>query len=108
MAGGGNNHRDDPGEKRLFLGNSNTLTPSDIALIKDIVDIQADQIVTKRLIAIGIDPDNPLQTQSDMMFLRSRRELTARGAWQFVTVVISLVAAGALAWIWSGFKMSIK
>ena len=93
-------------ERRIHLGNS--LTPGDIALIRDIVDVAADQIVTKRLIAIGIDPNNPLQTQSDMLFLRSRREIARRGGWHALTVIVALIITGIAVLLWSGFKVSIK
>lgn len=96
----------DRDDKRIHLGNS--LTPGDIAMIRDIVDAAAEKVVTKRLIAIGIDPDKPIQVQSDMMFLRSRREMKERGGSHAMIGVISVIITVVGILLWSGFKVSIK
>lgn len=95
-----------PEEKRVFLGNN--LTPGDIAMIRDIVDVSANQVVCEKLLAIGIDTSKPLDVQDDMRFLRMRRKWSEGGAWHAITVLISLAVVGIGAWVWTGFKIVLK
>lgn len=56
------------------------------------------------LLAIGINPDHPLEAQNDMAFLRSMRTRCEKVGLGAVAAVVTIVVGGVLSVFALGFK----
>jgi hypothetical protein len=56
-----------PPDNRIFIGD---LGPGDIALLKQVAQTAADEAVQKWLVAMGLDPHDPIGTQGIFSALR--------------------------------------
>lgn len=93
-------------EAHVFLGN--TLTPGDLAQIRDIIDVSVTHGINERLLVLGIDLASPRNVQADMIWVRSSRERCERIGWQIIVIGVGLLLTGAFAAFWIGFKVSIR
>lgn len=93
-------------ESRVFLGN--TLTPGDLAQVRDIVDATVTHGVNEKLLVLGIDITRPTEVQADMIWIRSSRERCERIGWQIIVICVGILLTGALAAFWIGFKVSLR
>lgn len=67
------------------------LKPTDVALMTRIAEEASNAAVRKILVQMGIDPDNPMDAQRDMVWLRATR-MRCEGATGWAAfAVISLV-----------------
>lgn len=95
------------------------LTPSHVALMKNVAAEAAEQTVRKFSIAMGLDPDKPLEAQEGFAALRQLRtpESIADRLWTRKTrqraegivgkVVMTIVGAGVLGFVhsaWAGVR----
>lgn len=67
------------------------LKPADIALLKTVASEAAHAAVHETLIAMGIDPDNPMDAQRDMVWLRATRERCESTAGRAFAAIIVLI-----------------
>lgn len=76
-------------------------------MVQDVVEEVVPVTVRQTLIAMGINPDHPLEAQNDMSFLRSMRtrceKVGAGATMAFVTImvggVLSVFVLGIKDWI---------
>ncbi len=109
---------DDPGfhmseESRIHIGD---LKPGDVALLRDIAEASAEKAVSKTFIAMGLDPEKPIDAQRNFTFLRSMvhdKDLAADMGWlrrsrtrsegivgKAITTAVGLAVLGTLNAIW--------
>lgn len=68
----------------------------------------AEKAVIEVLKALGVDADNPTETQQDMQHLRQQRKASQKIG---ITVKISIIltaTSGLLALIWTGIQQAAK
>lgn len=88
-------------ESRINVGD---LRPGDIALFKDLADQAAEATVKRTFIALGLDPDKPIEAQADLAWLRATRE-RSEGIWGKVIVgLVGVGVVGATSAFWIGFQ----
>lgn len=88
-------------ESRIIVGD---LKPGDIAILKQVADEAATQAVKKTFIAMGLDPEDPIEAQADMVWLRNTRERCEGVEGKAVMTAVGLFVVGSLAAFWAGFK----
>lgn len=54
-------------EDRIKIGD---LSPGDVALLKDVAEAAAEKAVQKCLVAVGINPHDPIKTQEEFSIMR--------------------------------------
>jgi hypothetical protein len=113
-----------PPENRIHIGD---LGPGDIALLKQVAQSAADEAVQKWLVAMGLDPNDPIGTQGIFSALRditkehATDEAKADRLWTRRTRVrsegligkalltaIGIAVYGAATDLWSGFMALMK
>ncbi len=76
-------------------------------IVREAVEEAVPQAVKQTLLAIGINPEHPLEAQNDMAFLRSMRTRCERAGMGAVIAVITVSVGGILSALWLGFKASV-
>lgn len=108
---------------RIIIGD---LSPGDVALLKDVAESAAEKAVHKCLVAMGLDPNNPIKAQEDFGIMRyvgekvRDPELKEDLAWvrrarkgsegivgKAVLAAITIAVGGALHTLWVGFRAVI-
>lgn len=74
------------------------------AEIEAIAEEAADKAVRKLLLTLGVDLNDPLETQKDMAYLRTWRTGTQRLGWKTVTAIVTVTVGGTATAIWMGIK----
>lgn len=80
------------------------LKPADVALLKSVAAEAAELAVKKTFIAMGINPDNPLEAQADMQFLRATRQRCEGTEGKAIITAVGFFVISALGVFWTGFK----
>lgn len=107
-------------DNRIHIG---SLAPGDVALLRDIAEVVADKAVAKAFIAMGLDPEAPLDAQrdfsalrrlavkmedpefaADQQWARNRRLLEKGVVGKAIITAIGLSVIGAAHALWTGFK----
>lgn len=107
-------------EDRIKIGD---LSPGDVALLKDVAEVAADNAVKKWLVAIGIDPNNPVKAQQefttmryviekvhdtefkdDLSWLRRARKNSEGIIGKAVLTAVGLSVVGAVHAMWQGLR----
>lgn len=83
------------------------VTPEVEALLKEIALDAAKQAVEHTLILHGIDPENPLEFQKDMLHLREWRLRAERIQEKGLMTITVIVITGIAVMIWVGFKSKL-
>jgi hypothetical protein len=107
-------------ESRINIG---ALKPGDVALLRDVAEAAAEKAVNKTLIAMGLDPSEPLKAQRDFNFLGDLvhdDELAADMSWlrrsrqrsegivgKAITTAVGLAVLGALHAIWEYVRIAV-
>jgi hypothetical protein len=47
------------------------LSPGDVALLRDVAEAAAEKAVKSTFVALGLDPDDPINAQKNFVFLRN-------------------------------------
>ena len=84
------------------------LKPADVALLKGVAAEAAEQAVSKTLIAMGLNPEEPFKAQQDMVWLRATRERCEGAGAKAFAVLIGLLVVGIVMTWWTGFKTLLK
>lgn len=111
---------DDMAENRIHVGN---LGPGDVALLKQVADEAARKAVHDAFLVMGLEIDDPIQSQQNFVALReiSKRvndpaskaddqwvrqtRLRMEGAvGKVILTVLGLGVVGAIQAMWTGFK----
>lgn len=82
---------------RQALIESGAMTKGDI---KDVVH----ETVATTFKTLGVDADNPLTVQGDMLFIRELRSASDKIRSRSLVVVVGMLVAAALGAIWMGVK----
>jgi len=72
--------------------------------LREIIREEMKEANKQLLLAIGINPDHPLEAQNDMAFLRSMRTRCEKIGLGAVAAVITIVIGGVLSVFVLGFK----
>jgi len=82
--------------------------PRDAEHLREIVREAVEELVPvavkQTLLAIGINPENPLEAQNDMAFLRSMRERCEKVGMGAVIAAATITVGGILSVFVLGFK----
>lgn len=103
------------------------LSPGDTALLRDLAEAAAEKAVHKCMIAMGLDPGDPIKAQNDFGIMRHvgekmrdpafkadldwarRARLRSEGIFgKIIITVAGLSAVGAMHAIWSGLKALVS
>lgn len=76
----------------------------DPEILRSIIREEMKEANKQLLLAIGINPDHPLEAQNDMAFLRSMRERCEKVGMGAVIAVITITVGGILSVFVLGFK----
>jgi hypothetical protein len=107
-------------EDRIKIGD---LSPGDVALLKDVAEAAAEKAVNKTLLAMGLDPSDPIKAQQDFSIMRyvgdkvREDEFKEDLAWvrrarkrsdgiigKVLLTAVGLGVVGALHALWQGIK----
>lgn len=92
-------------ESRIHVGD---LKPGDIALLKDVAEQAAELAVKRTFITLGMDPDKPIDTQSDLAWLRATRK-RSEGIWgKVIVTMVGVGVIGATSAFWIGFQSLVS
>lgn len=91
-------------EDRIHIAN---LTPGDVALLKNIATEAAEQTVRRFATAMGIDPEDPLRAQRNMIWLDKTRERAEGMVGKAIYTAVGLAVVGAAHTLWEGAKVAI-
>ncbi len=83
------------------------VTPEVEALLREIASEAARQAVERTLVLHGIDPENPLEFQKDMLHLREWRLRVERIQEKSMMTITVIVITSIAVMIWIGFKSKI-
>lgn len=72
--------------------------------LREIIREEMKEANRQLLLAIGINPDHPLEAQNDMAFLRSMRERCEKVGMGAVIAAITITVGGILSVFVLGFK----
>ena len=72
------------------------LKPSDVSLLQRVAEEAAERAVKKTFLVMGVDPENPMESQADFVFLRATR-LRCQGVGGKVIAAVLVVAVGMVA-----------
>lgn len=72
--------------------------------LREIIREEMKEANKQLLLAIGINPDHPLDAQNDMAFLRSMRERCEKLGMGAVVAVVTIIVGGVLSVFVLGFK----
>jgi phosphomevalonate kinase len=72
--------------------------------LREIIREEMKEANKQLLLAIGINPDHPLEAQNDMAFLRSMRTRCEKAGMGAAAAVITIVIGGVLSVFALGFK----
>jgi hypothetical protein len=75
--------------------------------LREIIREEMREANKQLLLAIGINPDHPLEAQADMTFLRSMRERCEKVGLAGAGAIITVVVGGTLSALWLGIKASV-
>jgi hypothetical protein len=114
----------EPPRDRIRIGN---LGPGDIALLKNIASEAAEQAVRKFAVTMGMDPDDPLGTQSDfgalrdvagkmkddafhedLRWLRTTRTRAQGIHGKAISAAVVVAVGGGLDALWTGLKALVS
>lgn len=73
-------------------------------IVREAVEEAVPQAVKQTLLAIGINPDHPMDAQTDMAFLRSMRERCEKVGMGALIAAITITVGGILSVFVLGFK----
>lgn len=82
-------------------GDQHILTEAEI---EDIVERGARRAIRGTLISLGVDADNPLETQQDFAALRDWRTTMTAIRSRGLKTVVAVLVTGLLAALWVGIK----
>lgn len=113
-----------PPENRIHIGE---LSPGDVALLKDVAEAAAEKAVNKCLIAMGLDPNDPIKAQEDfsimryvgekirdpefkedLAWLRRSRTLSQGIFGKAFMTAVGLACVGALNALWQGLMSIVR
>jgi hypothetical protein len=114
----------DDREDRIRIGE---LSPGDVALLKDVADAAAEATVRRMLIAMGLDPNNPINAQEDFSLMRyvndkvrdpefkqdlawvRRARKASEGIFgKIMLTAVGIAVAGGLTTFWQGLKAVMR
>lgn len=72
------------------------LKPSDVSLLQRVAEEAAERAVKKTFLVMGIDPEKPMESQADFVFLRSSR-LRCTGFAGKVLAAVTVAVVGLVA-----------
>lgn len=84
------------------------LTSAHVALLKQVSDEAAEKAVRRFALTMGLDPDEPLETQSDLAWVRATRKRDEKIWSKIVLVIVGVLAVGATSAFWLGFQSLIN
>jgi hypothetical protein len=79
-----------------------------VQLTKDELKDVVKDTVHETLTTIGIESDDPIEMQKDFSHLREWRITVQDVRKKGILTIVGLLVAGVVAFIWIGFKMSVK
>lgn len=80
------------------------LKPTDVALLQRVADEAAERAVKKTFLLMGVDPENPMESQADMVFLRATRQRCEGAEGKALITLVGLLVLGVATTFWAGFK----
>lgn len=72
--------------------------------IRRIVSETVEQTVEQTLTKLGIDPDQPIEFQKDMAFVRSWRTSSDTAKRQSILAAVGILTTGILGLVWMAIK----
>ena len=76
-------------------------------IVQEAVAEAVPAAVKQTLLAIGINPDHPLEAQNDMAFLRATRTRCEKLGMGAVLAGTAVIVGGVLTVLWLGFKAKL-
>ena len=70
--------------------------PTSVALLQRVAEEAAERAVKKTFLVMGVDPENPMASQADFVFLRATRERCQGASGKMIAAVL-VVAVGMVA-----------
>jgi hypothetical protein len=95
------------------------INPGTVALLKNVAEEAAEKTVRRWLLALGVDPDEPLQAQAsmaalreiateegriDLGWLRKTRQRADGAIGKAIAAFITIAVAGAVHSAWAGLR----
>lgn len=73
-------------------------------IVKAVAKEAAEEAVKRTLLTLGIDADNPLETQADMRHVREWRKSIATVKRQGLITAIAIITTGFIGLVWSSLS----
>ena len=73
-------------------------------LMREIASAAAHEAVKETLLAMGINPNNPIEVQEDFAWVRKYRELSEKVGSRILLTIMTLLTAGIAGMIWKSIE----